>query len=157
MCRSIVVEQNQSKLPFMLWPFLEQWTIKINELLSVAICINRFTRFEELITDYTLLIPPNIEQSFFSEAIRSCSRCWWLAWIDPWFVACRILDEFPLFILNHNSIQKRLPFVPCMQHFTDVFSIFLLSLIQFLWNTFTFFLDLSHFFQAIKNGWPSNS
>ena len=107
--------------------------VKINELLSVAICINRFTWFEEFIIDYTLLIPPNLEHLFLSETIRPCIRCWWLAWIDPWFFALRILEEYPLFIPSHNLMQKRLSFVLCKQHFTDGFSVFLMSLIQFIW------------------------
>jgi len=67
MCRSIVVEQNRLVLPFL---YCGRFLIKIDELLSVAICINRFTGFEKLIIDYTLLIPPNTEHPFLSEAIR---------------------------------------------------------------------------------------
>ena len=126
---------------------------QISGVLSVATYINRFIRFEQLKIYYTLLIPPNTEYSFLSKAIRPCSPCCWLTWIDPCSFALRVFEEYPLFIQS----QKRLPFVPYKQHFTDGLSVFLLSIIQFIWNPFYFFLDLLHCFQSIRNGGPSNS
>ena len=73
-CRCIVMEQNYlavSSGPF--WSFFDQCMVQIDHLLSVAISINSFTRFQELMVHHTFLIPPDTQHCLLSEAIRFCS------------------------------------------------------------------------------------
>ena len=50
-------------------------------------------------------------------------------------------------------MEKWLSFISGEQHFASGFSIFLLSFIQFMWNSFShFLLDLSHGFQTYGDG-----
>ena len=70
--------------------------------------------------------------SLSSIVIWPCSRCRWFAWSYPWSFTHEILKIYPLFVANHNSLEKWLSFVSGEQHFASDFSVFLLSFIQFI-------------------------
>nr|XP_012215484.1 PREDICTED: uncharacterized protein LOC105667926 [Linepithema humile] len=52
----------------------------------------------------------------------------------------------PLLVTRDNPMQKRLPFEPLKQHFTNGFSMFHLPVVQCVWHPFSILLDFSHGF-----------
>jgi len=66
------MEKNQHVMSLLIIrPFFTQRTVQFDQLLVVVVGIDSFTKFQHLIVDETLLIPPNAQQRLPSEAIWS--------------------------------------------------------------------------------------
>ena len=58
----ILMQQNHLVLSFLVfWSFFTQNSIQIGHLLSITLRIHSFPRFQQLVVDYALLIPPNTQ------------------------------------------------------------------------------------------------
>ena len=146
------MKQNHFMLSrFIFWSFSVQCSAQTDNLFSVEIPCDCLTRFPQLVVHYTFLIPPNTEHCLLSVDIPLWRRCRWLIWIANGFSAFGVIEIDPLSIASHNLVQKPLSLLPSKQNFADGFSPFNISWLQFIWDPFSFLVDLSQGFQTIGN------
>ena len=100
-----------------------------HQLKSIAIPRDSLIRIEQLIINYTLLIPPNTQKKLRTMVIWFCGRCWCMA---PRFSTLWIIVVYPLFIATHDKVQKTFPFLPLNQQFTRDKTPFDVSRLQFI-------------------------
>ncbi len=82
-------------------------TLKKDEATPLFRC-DVFTTFQKAVMDYASNSPPNTDHDLFREKIFLWEVPWQFIYVQPLSTSSRIIEEYPLFIVGHNSFQKRL-------------------------------------------------
>ena len=122
---------------------------------------NGIARFQQLIVNKILLIPPDTEHDLRTMNVRLWCWCWgrWqrLTRLSVIFFLLGVVVEYPLFISSHNLMQKTFSLLSLNQLFASEKSLFNVSRFQFIKHPISLFLNHSYGSQSYRNGLLSYS
>ena len=126
----------------------------------IAISHDGFSLFEQLIINFTKLIPPNAEQKLRTMNIRLCCQCWCIVRLTSQSSMVEVIVVYPFFIAGHDTMQKTFPFLPLKQLFTrdkTQFDISQLQLNGTLYPCFWIIPNIFKWFETVVWSTPNDS